>query len=736
MSNAISLENLQSAFAQNKAYTDAKYDGHLDKIDDMKNIVDDLNLRSMIGEKLDHIHVVLSNDQVMVNNEIVKFDKVVDSNNMSLDTSNYTIRLKKGKTYDISMNMYTHVKNDFNQVLLFDITNNKSLVLISSISSTNTAVNTPSPFGMTTYTPITDCDIQAKIVQTNGSTINHTFGAFLNVKEIGRTYIIDPMDVKNEHTVEYGSFKTVLDSNMGLNVGTIIPFTEINSTGITGNLNGVLTLKAGKTYKTEAWINMNTSGAIRFSLVNYHTGESIGTGLASSAVSSNYSSPRSDNPYSGIVTIDNENVDVCFKVASKEGSPTFVSFFATVQEIAQPVVTEYNHYSEISNPLTTSDISDETPVGSILSYLGEKVPKHYLKMDGAIYNISDYPHLSKHILNEFGLYNYYGGDGITTFAVPNELLKEENIFENVTPKMKSNTSPSPYVVTASGVYNTTYDAFKAFDGIDSTLWETPNGVIQGWIQLDFNKQICVNRLSILGSTTDGNLKYCLKSFELFGSNDEVEYTKIFEIDKEPAWFVNETRAYEFVNGKEFRYYKLNILDNQGGTIGTILHELNFYKTKKFSCIKYEPTYYAVNQYGGFESNILWEGSTISDTANTLTNNILDYDYLEIQWGCKLKNGSYRLGRPYILNTRDIKYKKTLDSSANVIAGDCFYNVAETIYQEKTLIAGMSVQFAFLDNNRFFMSGDGRVSVWDTKPTITKIVGIKGQLPTLLQGGLA
>lgn len=60
----------------------------------------------------------------------------------------------------------------------------------------------------------------------------------------------------------------------------------------------------------------------------------------------------------------------------------------------------------------------DTPVGTIISYMGNTAPDHYLACDGDVYNISDYPILSQHILKEFKAVNYFGGDGETTFAVP------------------------------------------------------------------------------------------------------------------------------------------------------------------------------------------------------------------------------------------------------------------------------------------------------------------------------
>lgn len=61
---------------------------------------------------------------------------------------------------------------------------------------------------------------------------------------------------------------------------------------------------------------------------------------------------------------------------------------------------------------------EDTPVGHIISHMGLNAPKHYLICDGTEYNILDYPQLANHILDEFGSYNYFGGDGESTFCVP------------------------------------------------------------------------------------------------------------------------------------------------------------------------------------------------------------------------------------------------------------------------------------------------------------------------------
>lgn len=58
------------------------------------------------------------------------------------------------------------------------------------------------------------------------------------------------------------------------------------------------------------------------------------------------------------------------------------------------------------------------PIGTIISFMGTKAPKDYLICDGTSYPISQYPGLATFIAGQFGSSNHFGGDGETTFAVP------------------------------------------------------------------------------------------------------------------------------------------------------------------------------------------------------------------------------------------------------------------------------------------------------------------------------
>ena len=58
------------------------------------------------------------------------------------------------------------------------------------------------------------------------------------------------------------------------------------------------------------------------------------------------------------------------------------------------------------------------PVGTVIAFMGNTAPQDYLPCDGTVYFIADWPQLSGFFESEFGAANHFGGNGTTTFAVP------------------------------------------------------------------------------------------------------------------------------------------------------------------------------------------------------------------------------------------------------------------------------------------------------------------------------
>ena len=75
-------------------------------------------------------------------------------------------------------------------------------------------------------------------------------------------------------------------------------------------------------------------------------------------------------------------------------------------------------YGQIRPYLNGTAHGGFTPIGTVISVMGKQAPHNYLVCDGTVYNIADYPELAAYFAGQFEASNFFGGDGVTTFAVP------------------------------------------------------------------------------------------------------------------------------------------------------------------------------------------------------------------------------------------------------------------------------------------------------------------------------
>lgn len=184
----------------------------------------------------------------------------------------------------------------------------------------------------------------------------------------------------------------------------------IQFTKISGNIectNGKLQFKAGKRYAINVGISfVENDGSIGFKLYDY-TNDVVLMLVDKNTTNLNQGSVECQ------YTASNDcEIGLYAYTFRKENSSMHSQSYITVEEIGR---------TYIQHPAQITDDEyglEDTPVGHIISYMGNVAPKHYLICDGAIYNIADYPKLATHINDEFGSYSYFGGDGIATFAVP------------------------------------------------------------------------------------------------------------------------------------------------------------------------------------------------------------------------------------------------------------------------------------------------------------------------------
>ena len=209
-----------------------------------------------------------------------------------------------------------------------------------------------------------------------------------------KTTSISGVPIKHSNLINYLSYLTNITSNL--------ESSRYNTKGVT--------LKKSKTYRiTFGLARATTSGNGTSAYVMDSDGNKLGNRgyFGSNSYSDNiidviYTPTKDISVYPALVNL-NTNL----------GSTYYpdCSFFQ-ITEIGREVTIDPVEYVD-----STKGIED-TPVGHIIPYMGNNAPKHYLICDGGEYNIVDYPYLAQHFTDEFGSVNYFGGDGTTTFAVP------------------------------------------------------------------------------------------------------------------------------------------------------------------------------------------------------------------------------------------------------------------------------------------------------------------------------
>jgi microcystin-dependent protein len=341
-----------------------------------------------------------------------------------------------------------------------------------------------------------------------------------------------------------------LSVDAAFTVGQNIPFVQSgDSKGLSIN-NGIVTLKAGKTYAITMGL-YDSLGAWKF-IYNLTDSKELGNRSDYIRTTESFAIIKCAKDTQITARVD-RTTNVCVSSAS----------FLQVIEMAR---------TEVMDPAQQIDKDtgiQDTPVGHIMSVMGLKTPPHYLACDGKTYNIVDYQKLANYFLTEFGSINYFGGDGVTTFAVPD--MRGEFVR-----------------------------------GYDPTNLRDPQGSTRG-----------------IGKHQDGteqtSVSYCM--------NNNAPYLQ-FRADNDGS-FTSPTKPDSY---KKTKYYA-NIYSSIPATQYTVdllsTYTARPTNVNVLYCIKFEPTYFMnySPQYAGFESKTLYDSFCGKTGAYELKDSITNYDML-------------------------------------------------------------------------------------------------------------
>ena len=305
----------------------------------------------------------------------------------------------------------------------------------------------------------------------------------------------------------------------------------------------------------------------------------------------------------------------------------------SVQEIGRVTTIDPVNYID-----TTQGIQD-VPVGTLINTEGPQNPEHYLLCDGTEYNIVDYRDLAEAIKKVYGSYNYFGGDGTITFAVP----KYVDTNKWFSPKQTSNSNP--YNVSASSSYNG-WQIWWGFNNNCTTsasnAWHSAVGSTTGhWIQIDFKTIKPLNGIS-MAPRPEGNYNVSRmpRDFDIMGSNDGATWNIIKSYTGINDYENYKYREFIFDRPEKYRYYRIANIVITGDCVN--IADIHFLEApEKYVYIKYQPTYFIGNINGYEERKTLMDTPVLIPCTNgmlkpgteiPLSESLDDYDYVEVHVG--------------------------------------------------------------------------------------------------------
>lgn len=347
----------------------------------------------------------------------------------------------------------------------------------------------------------------------------------------------------------------------------------------------------------------------------------------------------------GVTAEGKDGVDGIDGVDGKDGidgtNVTVAEFSGNNGGIYKLVIQDVNGQIITPNLLGINGGGD-TPVGHILSYMGITAPEHYLSCDGAVYNISKYPELANHFQREFGSSNFFGGDGTTTFAVPD--LRGEFLRGTGTATRNTGTGASV------GVHqNPTTHMTIGYDSYYQTFYHAANGTKASSVNNAIfdaygNEDKLYKSTDTVGRSIETKGTYSAEGNSTFTSrptNTAVLYCiKCESTEQKDTYSTNEIKVGTWVDGKPV--YRKVI---EGVTSGTPDTE---YVIHTISNIKKTVSYYGSILDNNMVSHKI--GTYLSAQYNSVV-------FVDTSGNVYMRHGSAMVNKSYSLI---IEYTKTTD----------------------------------------------------------------------------
>ena len=127
---------------------------------------------------------------------------------------------------------------------------------------------------------------------------------------------------------------------------------------------------------------------------------------------------------------------------------------------------------------------------------------------------------------------------------------------NIVTGMTNDTTPSPFVASASNDRGGLTPAYKAFDGVDAQRWEAYPISLPQWLKIDLGTAYLVGSYKLLGHTVGS--QGSPKAWTLEGSSSGSFSGEQTTVDTQTNQTTTTLKTYTLASPSNFRYFRLNI----------------------------------------------------------------------------------------------------------------------------------------------------------------------------------
>lgn len=143
---------------------------------------------------------------------------------------------------------------------------------------------------------------------------------------------------------------------------------------------------------------------------------------------------------------------------------------------------------------------------------------------------------------------------------------------SIVPNMTGNSSPSPFVVSASSVFTSPAEYYGFSTGTAAWIGTT-NGV--DWLEIDTGGAYVLSSYGFFALGA-GPVTRAPKNWKLQGSNDNSAWVDLDTQTNQSSWGMTEARYYHLSTATAYRYFRILISANNGAATYTEINLLRLY----------------------------------------------------------------------------------------------------------------------------------------------------------------